>query len=303
VAERLQTLTAADGRALGVAQWGDPEGTPVLSLHGTPGSRLSRLQDEDAVRRAGIRLITYDRPGYGASDRLPGRRVVDCVGDVEAIVDALNISWFAVIGRSGGGPHALAVAARLPERVTRAECVVGAAPFDAPGLDWTAGMDAENVEEFGWAARGEQVLHHELTRVAAADLERMKADPAQVFSDDWQLADADRQILARADIQQVLVEATREAYRPGVWGWVDDDLAFLDAWGFDVSEIRVPVTVRYGRLDVFVPAAHGWWLADHVPAADVAVDEEAGHLVSPELQLERMALLAAGLSPDRARSS
>jgi pimeloyl-ACP methyl ester carboxylesterase len=220
---------------------------------------------------------------------------VDCVGDVEAIVDALGISRFAVTGRSGGGPHALAVAARLPDRVALAECVVGVAPFDASGLDWTAGMDAENVEEFAWVRQGEQVLHRELARLAVTDLERMTADPARVFSDDWQLSDTDRQVLARSDVQQVWVEAMREACRPGVWGWVDDDLAFLDPWGFDVTEIQVPVTVRYGSQDVMVPAAHGAWLADNVPGADVVVDDQAGHLVDPEVILERMAVLAAGV--------
>lgn len=291
----MRTVAAADGRSIGVAQWGDPTGTPVLSLHGTPGSRLGRHPDEDAVRRAGINLITYDRPGYGASDRSPGRRVVDCVGDVEAIVEALGVARFAVTGGSGGGPHALAVAARLPERVALVDCVVGAAPFDAPGLDWTAGMDAENVEEFGWARQGEPLLHANLARLAAEDLERVGADPAKVFSDDWQLADADREILARNDVQLVMVESMREAFRLGVWGWVDDDLAFLDPWGFNVTEIRVPVTVRYGRQDVMVPAAHGAWLADHVPGANVVVDDKAGHLAGPEVILERMVALAAGV--------
>jgi pimeloyl-ACP methyl ester carboxylesterase len=286
------TVTAADGRSIGVAQWGDPAGTPVVSMHGTPGSRFRRHPDEEAVRRAGINLITYDRPGYGASDRAAGRRIVDCVGDVEAVVDAFGVSRFAITGQSGGGPHALAVAARLPDRVAAAECVVGAAPFDA-GLDWTAGMDAENVTEFGWARSGERVLHRELTRLAAADLERMSADPAKVFADEWELADADRRVLARADVQRVMVETMREAFRPGVWGWVDDDLAFLGPWGFDVSEIRVPVTLRYGSQDVFVPAAHGAWLAEHVPGADVVVDPEAGHLATPEVVLERLIALAA----------
>ncbi|MEV6489418.1 alpha/beta fold hydrolase [Actinoplanes sp. NPDC051633] len=301
MSERLRTVTAADGRALGVARWGDPDGTPVLSLHGTPGSRLGRHPDEDAVRRAGIDLITYDRPGYGASDRMAGRRVVDCVGDVEAVLDALGLSRVAVTGRSGGGPHALAVAARLPDRVVVAECVVGVAPFDAAGLDWTAGMDAENVTEFGWARQGEKVLHRELVDLAAADLARMTADPEKVFSDDWQLADADRQVLARDDVQRTLVEATREAFRRGVEGWVDDDLAFLRPWGFDVTEIRVPVIVRYGRRDVMVPAAHGAWLADHVPGATTFVDDEAGHLADPEITLDRLAALAAGVRRDRIR--
>jgi pimeloyl-ACP methyl ester carboxylesterase len=295
MADNLRTLTAADGRTLGVAQWGDSAGAPILSLHGTPGSRLYRPPHEDALRRAGINLITYDRPGYGASDRAAGRRIVDCVSDVSAIVDALGIARFAVTGRSGGGPHALAVAARLPDRVALAECVVGAAPFDAPGLAWTEGMDAENVTEFGWALEGPEVLRRELTQVAADDLARMAADPAKIFSDDWQLAEADRQVLANVDVSRVAVEMMREALRPGVWGWVDDDLAFLSPWGFEVAEIRVPVTVRYGKQDVMVPATHGAWLADNVPGATVDVDDEAGHLAGPDVVLQRLILLAAGI--------
>ena len=296
MAERLRTVTVADGRSIGVAQWGDAGGAPIVVLHGTPGSRMTRPPDEDAVRRAGINLITYDRPGYGASDRDPGRRVVDCVGDVTAVVDALGVGRFAVTGNSGGGPHALAVAARLPDRVAAAQCVVGAAPFDAAGLDWLAGMDPENVEEFGWARQGEKVLQPQLARVAAEDLERLDADPGKIFSDDWQLPEADRRVLARPDIHTMWAESTREALRPGVWGWVDDDLAFLQPWGFDVDQIRVPVTVRYGRQDVMVPAAHGAWLAAHILDAQVTVDEEAGHLASPETTLERLVALAAAVT-------
>ena len=291
VDEISQDVTTADGRSLRVAQWGDLDGKPVLSLHGTPGSRLARHPDEEAVRDAGIRLITYDRPGYGESDRAAGRRVVDCVSDVEDIMNTLGVATFALTGRSGGGPHSLAVAARLPDRVLRAECVVGVAPFDADGLDWTAGMDPENLEVFSWVLQGESVLHDQLARLAAADLERMAADPSKVLSDDWQLADADRQILDRHDVQKVMVEAKREALRPGVWGWVDDDLAFLEPWGFDVDEIQVPITVRYGSQDVMVPPTHGAWLAAHIPGADVVVDAGEGHLPVPEAVLERMVAL------------
>src|SRR4051812_49452500 len=99
---------------------------------------MGRHPDEDAVRELGIRVVTYDRPGYGRSTRHPGRRVVDCVGDVATIADELGIKRFAVSGASGGGPHALAIAARLPERVTRVACVVGAAPYDAEDLEWFA---------------------------------------------------------------------------------------------------------------------------------------------------------------------
>ncbi|HEX8080935.1 MAG TPA: alpha/beta hydrolase [Jatrophihabitans sp.] len=295
MAHRLTTIKAADGRDLGVAQWGDPDGTAVLALHGTPGSRFGRPPDEDGLTRAGLRVVTYDRPGYGVSDRRPGRRVVDCVEDVAAIADALGIDRFAVTGGSGGGPHVLAVAARLGDRVTAAECRVGAAPFDAEDLDWWAGMDPENVREFGWAVEGEQVLQPNLARQAEADLARIAKDPSKILSDDWQLADADRDKLARPDVQRVFVEDMRSAYAAGVWGWVDDDLAFVTGWGFSLDEIKVPVTVRYGSQDVLVPAGHGAWLASHVPGATVVVHTEGGHLSDPDTRIEELrALVAAG---------
>jgi pimeloyl-ACP methyl ester carboxylesterase len=146
-----QTTLAADGRTLCFAEWGDLTGFPVFALHGTPGGRLNRHPDETKFADAGARVITYDRPGYGRSDRHRGRAVIDCVADVVAIADALGVESFAVTGGSGGGPHALAVAARLPDRVVRARCDVGVAPYPAEGLDWLAGMDPMNVTEFGWA--------------------------------------------------------------------------------------------------------------------------------------------------------
>jgi pimeloyl-ACP methyl ester carboxylesterase len=292
VARLLIPVTVADGRTVTAAEWGDPGGFPVFLLHGTPGSRFGRPFDEAAVRALGLRLVTYDRPGYGGSDRHRGRRVVDCVQDVAAVADALGIERFVVTGGSGGGPHALAVAARLPGRVLRARSFVGVAPYDAEGLDWYAGMDPENVKELRYAEQGEAVLHAELEALAAGHFERTDDDPSKLFSDDWELADADRAVIADPRTQAVFNEMMREGFRNGVWGWVDDDLAFLRPWGFDVSEIRVPVEVRYGAQDVLVPAAHGKWLARHVPDAEVTVDEGGGHLVDPDSALRMLAALA-----------
>jgi pimeloyl-ACP methyl ester carboxylesterase len=282
VERRAQTTKAADGRTLMFAEWGDPDGFPVFSLHGTPTSRLWRTPDETRYAAAGARVITYDRAGYGGSDRHRGRRVVDCVADVEAIADHLGLDRFAVTGRSGGGPHALAVAARLAERVTRAESVVGIAPFDADDLDWFDGMDAMNVRETGWALEGEEVAARELQREAAGILERIAVDASQVLGDEWGLDDVDRSALARAELSDVIREAFREAFRNGVWGWVDDDLAFVAPWGFDVGEIGVPARVVLGAADVLVPRGHGEWLARHIPGAELVVEEDLGHFADPE---------------------
>lgn len=291
VAEFVQT---SDGRTLAYAQVGLPDGTPVFVLHGTPGSRLSgRHPDPSRVAAARLRVITYDRPGYGRSTRHPGRAVVDCIADVAAIADALRIERFVVTGGSGGGPHALAVAARLPERVIRAECNVSGAPHDAPDLDWYAGMDPENIKEFGWALEGEETLVGELQPHADEMLSRLDEDPASVLGD-FQLSDADRAVLQDRVVRERMRTSIREALASGVWGWVDDDLAFVKPWGFAVEEIRVPVQVRYGAGDVLVPAGHGEWLARHVPGANVIVDQGAGHLSTPDQHLERLRSLVAG---------
>jgi pimeloyl-ACP methyl ester carboxylesterase len=126
-----QTLRGSDGRTLMFAEWGRPDGFPVFDLHGGPGSRFARFFDEGVYVEVGARVITYDRPGYGGSDRKRGRQVADCVADVAAIADQLEIKRFAVTGGSVGGPHCLAAGAGLPQRVTRASCAMGLAPFDS----------------------------------------------------------------------------------------------------------------------------------------------------------------------------
>jgi pimeloyl-ACP methyl ester carboxylesterase len=290
-ASGTQTVAAADGRTLAVAEWGDPQGSPVFLLHGTPGSRFGGQADASAFAEVGARVITYDRPGYGGSDRFRGRRVVDCVADVAAIADSLGIQRFAVTGGSSGGPHSLAVAARLPERVTRAACGAGVAPFDTPDFDWFAGMDAKNIEEIGWGLEGEEVLARNLERVAAGMLERVADDPSKLISDEVQLSEADRAVLASPERHEAMRQGINAAFRQGVWGYVDDTLCLVQPWGFDVMEIRVPTRVSYGLTDVLVPRQHGEWLAHNVPNAEMVIDEQGGHLPDPKLVKERIGWL------------
>jgi pimeloyl-ACP methyl ester carboxylesterase len=294
IARRTQTLQLPDGRALCFAEWGDPVGFPVFSLHGTPGGRLSRHPDEAKYAQAGARVITYDRPGYGRSDRHPGRRVVDCVGDVAAIADHLGVERFSVTGGSGGGPHSLAVAARLGDRVVRARCAVGVAPYGLPDLDFFEGMDPLNVKEFSWAIEGEEVLAVELARELQEMGLRVAQDPSKLLGDDWALDEADRAVMARSEMAAVIRESTEDLVRGGHWGWVDDDLAFTAPWGFELAEIAVPVEVRYGARDVLVPAAHGAWLGQNVPGAQVVVEHAAGHMTDPDEVVARMRWLVTG---------
>jgi pimeloyl-ACP methyl ester carboxylesterase len=281
---------AADGRKLAFAEWGDPEGFPVFQLHGTPGSRLGRHPDESIYAKAGARLITYNRPGYGGSDRNHGRRVVDCVSDVVAIADDLGLERFAVTGGSGGGPHSLAVAASLPERVACAACASGPAPL-SEDFDWLTGMDPLNVREVEWALQGEDVLVPNIEREGAEAMERVAADPSKLLGDDWDLSEADRAALAREEFHEVIRADLTEALSTGVYGWADDMLALVQPWGFDVADIRVPTRVIYGVTDVLVPVQHGEWLAEHVSNAEVVVEEDLGHMGDPDLLAERIGWL------------
>ena len=290
-ASGTQTVAAADGRSLTIAEWGDPDGFPVFSLHGTPGSRFVGQANASAYASIGVRVITYDRPGYGGSDRFRSRRVVDSVADVSAIADNLGLDRFAVTGGSWGGPHSLAVAARLPERVTRAACIAGVAPFDMPGFDWFADMDAVNIEELGWALEGEDVLARNIERVAARMIERVADDPSKMISDNVQLSEADRAQMANPERQDAIRKGINEAFRHGIWGYVDDVLCLIEPWGFDVTEIRVPTRVLYGLTDVLVPRQHGDWLAHNVPGAEAVIDEQGGHVSDPKLERERIGWL------------
>jgi pimeloyl-ACP methyl ester carboxylesterase len=280
VTENLRTLSLPDGRTLGYAEWGDPSGTPVIVIHGTPGCRLNRHPDNEKLAATGARVVTYDRPGYGASDRQRGRLVVDCVADVAALADELGFEQFAVTGGSGGGPHSLAVAAHLPDRVLRAACLVGVAPYDVLGEAWFDGMDPENVKEFGWALDGEERLEVELTREASQMLERLRTDPSTLLPHD--IPEEDKAILGRPDIAKVMTEAITECVRRGIWGWADDDIAFTKPWGFDPTTITVPTAVWWGSKDVLVPPGHGEWIAKTVPTATVRIDDSGGHMGDPD---------------------
>jgi len=283
MADKALIARAPDGRELTFAEWGDPAGYPVFYLHGTPESRLSRYPDEGLIRSARTRMVTYDRPGYGGSDRHRGRTIAACADDVAAIAHALGITRFSVAGGSGGGPHALAVAALLGDRVHRAACIVGVAPYTALGEEFFAGMDPQNVTEFGWALQGEERLAAELDGLAKQKVRNAAAGGA-LLHDHFDLPEADRAVMARADFAEVTRQSIVEAFRNGPAGWVDDDLALVMPWGFDPAAITVPTQVWYASNDVLVPPRHGEWIAAAVPGAIVR-RTDLGHMGDPDADL------------------
>ena len=268
------TLTLADGRLLDVYVSGPTDGVPFVFHHGTPGSDVPERFMERALHARGLRLVTTSRPGYGTSTRHEGRRVVDVVDDTRQLLAHLDVDRCLVAGWSGGGPHALACAARLPE--ARAVLVIaGVAPIEASGLDWLAGMGEENVVEFGHAMRGEATLRPYLEgyreEFLTVTAEGVITSLATV------LPEVDRAQLTD-EYGDDMAASIRRAVQTGIDGWLDDDLAFAAPWGFELSEIRTPTYIWQGGADLMGPAAHGEWLARHVPGTRAHLESGEGHL-------------------------
>src|ERR1700683_653477 len=262
-----RVLRLPDGRDLAYCLYGPEDGAPVVFFYGTPGTMFLAPDRLVAVDEVGIRLLVVDRPGYGASTRLAGRGVAAAAGDLAVLAGHLGWDRFAVWGGSGGGPHALACAAGLGDRIARCACVVSPAPFDAEGLDWLDGMSALNVEEFTHALAGEAAyrpLAEQLARSAVAAAER----GGLAVADDYDLAESDRAVLAAQARSPGHLFRTKAAYTGGIDGCVHAVSAFTRPWNFDAGRIRVPVSVWYGPDDALCPRAHTDWLLQHIPDAE-----------------------------------
>jgi pimeloyl-ACP methyl ester carboxylesterase len=263
-----------DGRALDVAVAGAADATPFVFHHGTPGSAIVFEPFLLEVLARGLRYIASSRSGYGDSTRRPGRTVADCVGDTVAVVEQLGHDRFYTAGWSGGAPHAIACATLMPERVLAAASIAGPAPTGAEGLDWLGGMGEENVEEFGAAIAGSDELRSYLKKVGP-DFGAVTGEKIVAALGDL-VGEVDKAALT-GQLGAFLAGNIREGLRNGIWGWFDDDLAFVRDWGFVLRALAVPVTVWQGAQDRMVPFSHGEWLAGHAPVRARLLPEH-GHL-------------------------
>lgn len=269
------TVRTPDGQNLRVQEGGDSRGRPVLVHGGTPNSRNLYGPHVELALEQGIRLISYDRPGYGGSTPDSGRTIADCAADVRSIADALDLDRFAIWGISGGGPHALACAALLPDRLVAVASLASPAPYGAPDLDYFAGMGELNVDDIKLmlddpaAAKAKTINDRE--GMLTATTEGMR-DFMQTL-----LTPVDAAVMT-GELAAHLTQSGKDGLAPGIEGWWDDSWALLQPWGFDVTAIRVPVTLWHGRQDKFVPFQHGEWLARQIPGVDAHLTDEDGHL-------------------------
>lgn len=273
-------ITTTDGRVLHVYDVPQPQTNLVVFWHhGTPNVGEPPAPLLPAAERDGIRWISYDRPGYGGSPPQRGRTVASVAADVTHVADALGVERFAAMGHSGGGPHALACAALMPERILGVVCGAGLAPFGAKGLDWFAGMAPSGEAELRAAMKGPGALQRHLAST--------EFDPAQ-------FTDADHAALAGT--WSWLNAVAGRGTEAGLDGMVADDLAFVASWGFDIEAITAPVLYLYGDSDRIVPGSHGEWLSDHTMAGELWLRAGAGHISLLEAAEDAVGWLAA-LSP------
>jgi pimeloyl-ACP methyl ester carboxylesterase len=270
------SVTLPDGRSLDVlAGSARRDGDRALLFHhGTPGNATRYETWFPAAEERGLRPIAYSRPGYATSTRNPGRTVACAIDDVGFLLDELGVGQFYALGGSGGGPHSIACAALMPDRCLGSAALVTVAPWEAEGLDFYGGMAQTNIDEFDaalageaalreWmAVEGEEYRHITGSQMVAALGDALPPVDQAVATGEW----ADRE-----------AAGIRRALEHGLDGWIDDDLAFTQPWGFDVQDIRVPVQIWQGEVDRLVPWAHGQWLADRIPGSRFTLAAGQGH--------------------------
>jgi pimeloyl-ACP methyl ester carboxylesterase len=250
----------ADGRVLHAYDTGGDGRLVVVWHHGTPNIGAPPAPLFGLAEQLGIRWVSYDRPGYGGSTPRPGRDVASAAGDTAAVADALGVDRFAVLGHSGGGPHALACAALLPDRVRAAASVSGLAPYrDEP--DWFAGMAPGSEASLRAAVAGRAAKERHEAGPGDADIGFVAADFA-AFEGEWGW----------------FGQVVGPALEGGKAALIDDDLAYVAPWGFDPATVTAPVLLVHGEADRMVPSTHSRWLAGACPTAELRVVPGEGHV-------------------------
>ncbi|NIV38371.1 MAG: alpha/beta fold hydrolase [Anaerolineae bacterium] len=268
-----QIHSLEDGRRLGFAECGDPQGTPIFYFHASGSSRLERPADESILIELGVRFITVDRPGHGLSDPQPERKLLDWPDDVSQLADHLGVERFHVMGWSAGGAPALACAAKLPERVRTAALVSSVSPPDCPGQ--LRGLPfANRLWKFG--ARRMPALVRTLRRAAYPIIMGDPEEAGRTMSMSFALED--RRLLDDPEAMKRFVEDIQEGYRQGWEGPVHDDVVNARPWGFRLEDVAQRVDIWHGELDGNVRLHHADCLHERLPNSRLTVWEGEAHL-------------------------
>lgn len=263
-----------DQRKIAYCEYGEPDGQPVFFFHGTPGSRYEPLFGHPAALKNDIRLIAPDRPGFGGSDYLEIRSLLDWPKDINQIADQLGISTFGVIGASGGGPHALACAHSFPKRLRFTILLGSWAPISRSGLaEFMAPLD-----QFFSRIAALSPLLFSLPFYWFVLSSRYLSPGMFVKTMDSSLCEADRKILNNQQVAAFFQEDVRESFAQGVRGPAEESILLYGDWGFELGEIKVPVQILHGEQDKFAPYPFAEYLHENVPHSRLISYHDEGHL-------------------------
>jgi pimeloyl-ACP methyl ester carboxylesterase len=280
-------LLLHDGRTIAWREYGPPGGKPVFRFQGTPGSRMSHHPHTESYANLGVRVIVMDRPGYGASTRLPGRGISVVADDAAELLDHLGLDAVHAIGGSGGGPHVIAFAAKHPDRARAITVVVGSAPLEEEDVAGLIGLNRDAwyaARDGGWDA-----LYELLVPVR----DELLADPLRAFRAVMEKAPpSDQEVINDHAWQRVLIEDTLEALRTGAEGWTDEGMALLGDYDFDPADVGCSVVWWHGEHDANAPLSAVHRVSDRIPNVDLRT-WDAGHLESYRRHDEILAELLA----------
>jgi pimeloyl-ACP methyl ester carboxylesterase len=269
----MPTLKLTDGRFLEYFDNGIASTSAIVFHHGTPGHGFTWASYLERAAARGIRALSYSRAGYGISDRNEGRTFHANNNDIRELLDSFGIRDFISIGWSGGGPHALATSTLSGNKGVITLAGVGA--YGVDDLDFLAGMGPENEIEFGEAMKGEAAISAWMEANAGVFKNVTAEDIRAAFG--GLIGVADKAVLEGAYADECAT-AMRKGLAVSFDGWIDDDIAFVQEWGFDLSAISVPVHIWHGDDDFMVPQAHSYWLEKHIPGSQLNFVPGHGHI-------------------------
>lgn len=267
----MAILQLSDGREFEYFDNGVKSDKAILFLHGTPGDATAWTKWLKEI--TAVTAIATSRPGYGLSARNRGRTVASDLENQSQVLDHLGITSFVSIGWSGGGPHSLNMT--RDSRCVAAFTLAGVGEYGREDLDFLAGMGPENHDEFGEALRGEAAITAWMERNAVSFRDVTGAQMIEAFG--GLIGDADKRALT-PQVAEESAATMRRALAKSFTGWIDDDLAFVQDFGFDLHRISKPVVIWQGDDDYMVPQAHSKWLASHIPGSQLRFVPGHGHI-------------------------
>ena len=268
----LETVNLSDGRSMSFASFGDPAGKPVFYFHGFPGSRFEPQSNHEEYLKAGIRLLALDRPGVGQSSRKSKRKLLDWPNDVVEVAKILNLKKFSVLGVSGGGPYALACARAIPGYLDKVTVACGLGPMDAPNA--TSGMMLSNRILFSYGRFFPPFLRLSVSLM----VRQLSSKPVKGFEKFVEgLPEPDRLVLSGTNAQELVLASAIEGVRQGSGPLLEEIRIYSKFWGFELSDLNIPVSLFQGEVDIDVPASMARYQAELIPDCELNLYPTDGH--------------------------